>query len=235
MFTPLYQRDYFRPFKAGDKGWPVAAYQLNLGRALGEALAVDGEFGPKTVAATLRYQARHGIDQVGYCGPRTAKSICLVLAAPAQIKYRTPKGLARGVLEGESGYDLACVSAVYSNGTRDIGAWQDNLSSSGWGSDATLRRSFSAWILADETLKKFRDRHDVYVSWGCSNEVAWKCATLYHNRPADADTLARARGDWDSLSDAPGWFTIGGVSYSKQDWCRKYVYDKTRYVTNWTP
>lgn len=234
---PVEERNVLRAFKEGQTGWTVTAYQLNLKDAGHSSLVVDGHFGLQTRRATIHFQRDHFLVDDGIAGPTTCKTLCLRLALGPELDYQTPVGLARGILEGESGFDPACVSVVYASGTRDVGAWQDNTPD--WDSPETLWRSFSVRRLGVDTLRKLRTQHDAYASWGCSNKVSWQLATLYHNRPADAFSLARAsigkaEINWSVISDEPGWFTIGGHAYSKREWDQKYVADKTKYVTSWT-
>lgn len=244
--VPVQTRDVLQAFKEGQSGWPVAVYQLNLHNANHPSLPVDGVFGPLTRTATIHFQRDHGLFQDGIAGPATCTFLCLRLTSRSQMLYATPMGLAKGILEGESGFDPACVSMVYGNGTCDLGAWQDNqpVSLDGddriWLSNMQAGISFDIELMARATLDKIRTKHDSYVTLGCANSVAWQLATLYHNRPADADRLARASVrlvaiDWSVLSDTPGWFTIGGISYSQRTWDQKYVANKTRYVVDWTP
>lgn len=241
LFNGLATRDVLRSFKEGQSGWPVAAFQLNLAQR-NPALAVDGEFGPKTKAAVVSWQQQNNLTADGVAGPATCRSLCLVLTSPYQDKYRTPHGLARGVIEGESAFDPACVSAVYSNDTRDIGAWQDNISQSAWSDDERLKVSFNISTLADATLAKVRAQHDRYRSWGCDNTVAWQLGVLFHNRPADADALARASVGRDSINwtvisdDNPSWYCAQpGLCWSHRAWVQKYIQDKTRYITTYGP
>lgn len=237
-FGTIETREILTAFREGQSGWAVLVYQLNLKKAGHPSLVLDGSFGPQTTLATKHFQRDHFLIPIdGIAGPSTCRALCMRLTVHAQSTWDPPRGLALGVIEGESGFDPACVSRVYANGTRDIGGWQDNTVD--WADDAELARSFDLDVQADATLSKVRRRHDAYVSWGCANSVAWKLATLYHNRETDADLLARAsirlgEINWSFISAAPGWFTIGGHSYSQREWDQKYVADKTRYITEWT-
>lgn len=51
--------------RQGDKGADVAAWQHRLKTHAGIDVAVDGDFGPATVAATVAWQKRAGIEQTG--------------------------------------------------------------------------------------------------------------------------------------------------------------------------
>lgn len=54
----------------GDKGDLVARLQAALVRS-GEKIAVDGDFGPRTEAAVLRFQSRQGLSVDGMVGAET--------------------------------------------------------------------------------------------------------------------------------------------------------------------
>jgi cell wall-associated NlpC family hydrolase len=58
------------PVRRGQRGPTVASVQARL-RASGQCLAVDGAFGPITLASVRRFQRAHGITAVGVVGPRT--------------------------------------------------------------------------------------------------------------------------------------------------------------------
>jgi hypothetical protein len=58
------------PVRHGQWGAAVATVQARL-RASGECLAVDGAFGPITLASVRRFQRAHGITAAGIVGPRT--------------------------------------------------------------------------------------------------------------------------------------------------------------------
>ncbi len=59
--------DKFNIIKLGDKGLRVRQLQQRLVDS-GEAIAVDGDFGPKTEAAVARFQAKHCLAQDGIVG-----------------------------------------------------------------------------------------------------------------------------------------------------------------------
>ncbi len=70
----------------GRVAWePVADVQRALNE-LGEALAVDGTFGPRTQAATAAFQAENEIDEVGL-GPQTLDRLGVAVPDGAPIVY----------------------------------------------------------------------------------------------------------------------------------------------------
>lgn len=56
--------------RRGSKGAEVVSWQQFL-RGMGYRLLADGDFGPRTYAATMRFQARHGLKADGIVGGRT--------------------------------------------------------------------------------------------------------------------------------------------------------------------
>jgi cell wall-associated NlpC family hydrolase len=67
---PVPDRPRMLPVRHGQRGVAVAVVQVRL-RASGQCLAVDGIFGPITLAGVRRFQRAHGITAVGFVGPRT--------------------------------------------------------------------------------------------------------------------------------------------------------------------
>ena len=57
--------------KLGSSGSYVNELQTLLNKVGGYALAVDGQFGGKTLAALTDYQVKQGINDDGSCGPVT--------------------------------------------------------------------------------------------------------------------------------------------------------------------
>lgn len=73
---------YSSTLKLGSAGAVVSALQTALAAA-GYALAVDGDFGAKTEAALIAYQAHHGLTADGICGPKTWDAIYTINAGEA--------------------------------------------------------------------------------------------------------------------------------------------------------
>lgn len=77
---------------SGSNGHPIRTLQ-HLLRAHGQSVAVDGEFGPKTVAAVKTFQTSHGLAADGIVGPLTW--VVLVV----QVKKGSQGYAVRGVQE----------------------------------------------------------------------------------------------------------------------------------------
>lgn len=183
----------YRPLKEGLSGYDVWVLQLNLNAVGSNVLTADGYFGPKTKSGVSAYQLAHGLSPVdGIAGIATETSICLVSANPAQQKYSTPSGLIRGIIEGETSFLLPAVSVKYHNGSRDIGALQENLSASDLSTEQVVTDSFICKNASDRALSKLRGRKDAYYRFKSTlgNENCWRYAVLYHNWPSAADAYA---------------------------------------------
>jgi peptidoglycan hydrolase-like protein with peptidoglycan-binding domain len=55
----------------GSRGEPVTAVQVLLSQKHGAGLDADGDFGPRTRTAVLRFQTRAGLPPDGIVGPGT--------------------------------------------------------------------------------------------------------------------------------------------------------------------
>lgn len=65
--------------RAGDSGPRVEQLQRALNTALGAGLAVDGDYGPKTIAGVKLLQRRAGITQDGIFGPASERALRTLL------------------------------------------------------------------------------------------------------------------------------------------------------------
>jgi len=120
-----------RVIKPGMKGWDVAVLQYLLSRHRLLAFRPDGDFGPKTEAAVLRFQRARGLVPDGIVGPTTAGRLCKLAdcewrtaatpkpVTPATVRdlldrwagyYRVDPHLVRGLAWQESGYQPDVVS-----------------------------------------------------------------------------------------------------------------------------
>jgi lysozyme family protein len=93
--------------KRGSRGPAVVQLQQKLG------VAADGVFGPQTVRAVRRFQARKDLTVDGVVGPQTAQALGLGLAevrSASGARPRIPAVLAR-IAQCESGGNPRAVSA----------------------------------------------------------------------------------------------------------------------------
>ena len=113
------------------KGWDVAVLQYLLTRRRLLHTEPDGQFGPKTEAAVMRFQRARGLVPDGVVGPATAGALCKAsvctgtpVPAPKPVSRETVRSLldrwaayygvdqhlVRGLAWQESGYQPGVVS-----------------------------------------------------------------------------------------------------------------------------
>src|SRR5215213_7130954 len=86
--------------KRGDNVFPVRPLQQLL-RARGQAVGVDGSFGPQTEAAVKAFQASKGLAADGIVGPQTWPKLVV------QVKRGSTGDAVRGVQEVIQFHDLS--------------------------------------------------------------------------------------------------------------------------------
>jgi transglycosylase-like protein with SLT domain/putative peptidoglycan binding protein len=124
-----------RVMRSGMKGWDVAVLQYLLARHRLLHVPPDGQFGPATEAAVIRFQRARGLDPDGVVGQVTASTLCKASvcewqqsgASPSAPKpltrdavrslldrwaayYGVDQHLVRGLAWQESGYQPGVVS-----------------------------------------------------------------------------------------------------------------------------
>lgn len=225
-------------FKEGMTGWDVWALQTNLKR-LGPStagLVLDGEFGPETRNAVLLHQKNRKLIQDGIAGIATQMSLCVTLSKSAEARANLPVGLLRGLIEGESGFAVACYSPHPSDSGFDLGPFQDSIEPSAIGNQTRYKRAFDVQLMATDTANKIRRQFDEYVKF-VHNKRAWELAVLYHNWPAAADNLAKIGRIYKNQSqDEPQQWIIdasGGRLKTARQWVDSYIAKKFLYVTKY--
>lgn len=219
-----------RPFKRGDRGWQIAALQINLNRVGGNRLVLDGDFGPATERVARAFQVHRALKVDGVIGPACQERICIELSSPAARRHQLPVGLARGLLENESSFALAAVTEHPSDGGFDLGAWQDSYPTPG--SQEDYRASLDVSVMAYRTCEKLRLAYDRYRTAGTPSRLAWECAALYHNWPAAADRMSKGLAPLRSGSDQPAaWVesASGGRLHTPREWADAYIRAATRH------
>jgi hypothetical protein len=130
-----------RVIKPGMKGWDVAVLQYLLTRHALLRAKPDGQFGPRTEAAVLRFQRARGLVPDGIVGPATAARLCKLavcawhaprkqsVSKPATVRdlldrwaayYGVDRHLVRGLAWQESGYQPKVVSAQGAVGVMQV-------------------------------------------------------------------------------------------------------------------
>jgi hypothetical protein len=131
-----------RAIQPGMKGWDVAVLQYLLARRGLFHVQPDGQFGPRTEAAVLRFQRGHGLVPDGIVGPATAARLCRLSvcswraprshrARPTRVTVRSlldrwadyygvDRHLVRGLAWQESGFQPQVVSAQGAVGVMQV-------------------------------------------------------------------------------------------------------------------
>jgi hypothetical protein len=130
-----------RVIKPGMKGWDVAVLQYLLARHALLRAKPDGQFGPKTEAAVLRFQRARGLVPDGVVGPATAAHLCKLsvcawhapqarkVSKPATVRdlldrwaayYGVDRHLVRGLAWQESGFQPKAVSSQGAVGVMQV-------------------------------------------------------------------------------------------------------------------
>lgn len=130
-----------RLIRRGMRGWDVAVLQYLLARHRLLRGRPDGEFGPRTQAAVLRFQRARGLAPDGVVGPQTAQTLCrlsvcawraTVGSRPLSTEsvrglldhwaaiYGVDTHLVRGLAWQESGYQPTVVSEQGAVGVMQI-------------------------------------------------------------------------------------------------------------------
>src|SRR5436190_8348010 len=95
--------------KQGETGIAVWTLQRVCNKA-GIDVTEDGDFGPKTLAAVKKLQAKLSITQDGIVGPATQSGIAGWLCARQRITNELPGLLLDSIVAWESGSYLAAVN-----------------------------------------------------------------------------------------------------------------------------
>lgn len=129
-----------RVIEPGMKGWDVAVLQYLLRRHALLRAKPDGQFGPETEAAVLRFQRARGLVPDGIVGPVTAAHLCRLsvcawhaprhaVSKPVTVRdlldrwaayYGVDRHLVRGLAWQESGYQPQVVSAQGAVGVMQV-------------------------------------------------------------------------------------------------------------------
>lgn len=230
----------------GDEGWPVYALQRAL-CAHGKAIASDGDFGPNTKSKVKDAQRRLGLTADGIAGPKTQTALCVELADDLSI-HGLPSGLARSLMEGESGYFLGAVNWSVAGGV-DVSVMQRRVFGPPY-SPTILMDAYDPMGAIRWSLNLLdRRAQDFYDSPGVRRrsdrlEYSIRLALLAHNWPWAAGELAAGRAL--STTKPATWvpkglkFPDGGSVISYSDWAQFYALGgrhgearMTKYVKRW--
>ena len=209
----------------GDKGIVVYAIQTALNDT-GADLEPDSVFGEATVEAVKRFQGKRRLVADGVFGPKTSKSMALALAP--KVESSAPKGLMRGVVEGESGNHIGAVNWSVPGGV-DCSYTQRRVYDAQMTDRAAVERAFDPLYQLGLLSRHLEGRFASFLSRVPDRERAWRLATLSHNYPYAAEQYAEQT--WPSvyaLNPQP-WvqnirakFPDGVAVETPHDWCRHY-------------
>jgi peptidoglycan hydrolase-like protein with peptidoglycan-binding domain len=212
----------YRPLKERMTGHDVVALQFALG-----GLVPDGDFGPKTAARVLAFQKANFTDPDDHdsiAGIKTQRAATLKRTWTPQGIYDTPPGLARGMVEGESGFQVGNHTPIYArNGKMDVGVVMFHVDPHD--QDAVLRAlNVPAAIerLLGDPDRGMRPRHDRYYGMpgAPTHQWAWWLAVMSWNAPSWADTWAQ-KGS-------------AAMTPAQREWMLDYLSKKIVYVKDWS-
>jgi len=233
--------------KRGDDGWPVYAVQRALA-ATGRSVTADGDFGSKTEAKVKAAQKDLGLTADGIAGPKTQRAMCIEVADGLTI-HGLPSGLARSLMEGESGYYLSAVNWSIKGGV-DCGPMQHRV----FGPPYSPQVMFDSYDIDHATrwaLNTLDQRAETYFDMPAVKrrsdalEYSIRLGLLAHNWPWAAQELASGRTL--SATKEATWvpkglkFDDGTAVHSYRDWAQFYAMGgphgearMTKYVRSWT-
>lgn len=230
-------RKYHYVLKKGLQGHDVWALQINL-HAAGFAVSMDGVFGMQTKTAVQRFQDDRKLSDDGVAGILTQRSLALKLIEPVQDHEKTPHGLIRGIVEGESGWVVGATNWSVAGGV-DCGWAQRRVYEQDY-DETHFERAFNGKVQFGILAQNLRGKKKEYFGrkGATTHKRAWELAVLYHNWPAAAGRLSQGLSIYfDASKDHryAQWVASIGVKgvTSPAQWADYYVDSKTQYVTTW--
>lgn len=213
------------------KGNDVIALQIACGMQVR-----DGVFGPMTDKALRVLQKALGVAVDGISGPGTERTYCV--RAITLREQGVPHGLARGIVEGESGYRLGAQSPTYTRANvlrADLGAVQFSTPQ---GDQGAILRALDAARGVELLLKHLREKRAQYFDEAFvkqhlqRDKIAGWLACGSWNAPAWTDVWAK-RGPDDPFLQQAVTLQDGVTKGTREQWIRNYVGSKIAFVTSW--
>lgn len=245
-------------FRRGDEGWGVYALQSYANYVVStSSLILDGVFGSKTDAFVRLFQKTNNLAVDGIAGPATQRKLILGAITKAEKSTGLPAGLARGLIETESGFKLAEVNwYTPPGGTKgvDCGTTQRRVYGPPFSHQA-LKDAFGVRAIT-RAVEEVKSRINFFVvdPWVKGiRERAGRLAVFAHNWPyqGGADYYA-IHGHVSNPNGSCSWlprnsrgqlyvkFPDGALVVTRQDWAEfiamggKHGESRyCRYVTSW--
>lgn len=231
-------RTYRFTLKPGLQGHDVWALQINLNAVYASDIVEDGDYGDNTKARVTRFQKDQGLTADGIAGPLTQRTLALALLGGPEAAETLPKGLLKGIVEGESGFYVGAVNWSVAGGV-DCGYVQRRVYDENY-DDAHFRVAFNGKTQFASVAAEVRDLKETFYGrkGATTHRRAWELAVLNHNWPAAADRLSRGLSIYidPRRDDQPAdWVIAIGVAgvETPREWADYYIASKTIYVTSW--
>lgn len=238
MIYPFFSQGFLgRPLRliAAEDGGPLKGNDVV---ALQEACTlrqVDGIFGEQTDRALRSLQSNLDVTVDGICGPGTERAFCLYVISVSSGGL--PQGLARGIIEGESGYRLGAQSPTYVRGgvvRADLGVVQFSTAE---GDELGIDRALDGAVAISRLCNHLREKRAQY----------YNSPFVFRHRERTRIAGWLACGSWNAPAWTDVWASRGpddpylqriitlqdGTPGTREQWIRNYVSSKIAYVTSW--
>jgi hypothetical protein len=234
IFTP--SPAFIRVFKRGMKNSDVGVLQMNLG-----GLVVDGDFGPKTEAKVVDFQAdaRQHIPTFavdGIAGGATQKELVLKLSKGASGEHDLPQGMLASICESETSFCIAAFTFHPSDSGIDLGSYQASSGTNPHPNQDWIKKAYDIELQAGIVATQARGRYEKYINAAHvdTQRRAWELAVLYWNWQTAAENLANLGRIYKTKpSDVPeAWIetATGGRLHTADEWVAMQIERKTVYV-----
>lgn len=218
-------------FQHGDNHIGVWALQRFFNKIDYTHVAEDGDFGPITEKAVKRYQRATDAKIDGIVGPQTQERIVRSCIVRTLHGTELPRGLAEGLIAGESGRLLAAVNWTVTGGV-DCGLTQQRVYGPPFTSDE-IAKAFDPIRNVADAVASLYEQYILFIqqpyvkSRSDQREYAWRLAALAHNWPWGAQELSK--GHQLSTTREASWvpsnvtFDDGSRVRTWSDWSKFYA------------
>lgn len=196
--------------KRGMVGHEIYALQVLLNQlTTGPSVMVeDGVFGPLTEKKVIGLQKTENLVTDGIAGTLTQRALLIRGCKKVEHVEQIPDGLAKGIMEGESGFAVGAVNWDVPGGV-DCGPIQLRVYTDQFGDEDVWRRAFGydgiAWSMAALADQKAKFHG---MAGAKTTKSAWRLAILNHNWPSAAANYAKGLTDWTYFAK---WYPGGPI------------------------